>query len=101
MTGSQRRLAMALCVVLALSAFLSSACLAHEAAHPHDCPGEGCPVCHFMAQLETLCRGLGLILAALCVAGAAPVSLRGRHIRAGSALPALATPVARKTRLND
>ncbi len=97
----RRVLAVLICAFVALSMLASSACIAHEAIHPHACTGEGCPVCQFIAHLEQVRRVFGAALLALllvCISLAA-----GRTWRAAPAMavPALATPVGRKIRLNS
>ena len=64
---SKRRhmIAMALCIAMMLSMFVSSAYIVHEAAHHHECTGEDCPVCRFISQVEQVRRGFGSILSAL------------------------------------
>ena len=97
----RRALAMALCVVAVLSLFVASAYLVHEAAHPHRCAGKDCPVCQFIAQIEEVCRGFGLALAALHMLVLAALTRRER-IAPAVALPVdLITLVGRKVRLND
>ena len=45
----RRVIAAIICCAVALSMLISSAYLAHEAACHHDCTGEHCPVCRFIA----------------------------------------------------
>ena len=65
MSKRRHAIAMALCIVMMLSMFVSSAYIAHEAAHHHVCSGDNCPVCQFIAQVEQVRRGFGMILLAL------------------------------------
>ncbi len=91
-----------ICVVLLLSIFVSSAYIVHEAAHHHDCTGDNCPICRFIAQIEQLRRGFGMALLALlliCYALAVGHELRTRAM--AEDVPALCTLVGRKIRLND
>ena len=50
---------------LLLCIFVSSAYIVHEAVCHHDCAGENCPICQFIAQIEQLRRGFGMALLAL------------------------------------
>ena len=91
-----------ICAVMLLSIFVSSAYIVHEAAHHHDCIGEDCPICRFIAQIEQLRRGFGMALLALlllCFALAVGREWRTRAMAAH--VPALCTLVGRKIRLND
>ena len=54
MRERRRVIALAMCIAIALSMAVSSACIAHEAIHPHDCTGEDCPVC----QALNVCRSV-------------------------------------------
>lgn len=102
MAHRRHLIAAVLCAVMALSLFVTSACIAHEAAHRHACTGEDCPVCRFIAQIEQLLRGFGMALRALMLLCLALTAGRERRARAVSvAVPALCTPVGRKIRLND
>ncbi len=90
------------CAVLVLSLLVSSAYIVHEAACHHLCMGEQCPVCQFLAQVEQLCKGFGLVLLALLLAGFAMLarpSAFGREVTANGSV--LCTLVGRKIRLND
>jgi len=90
------------CAVVVLSMLVSSAYIAREAACPHWCVGEDCPVCRFIAQVEQLCRGYGLALMALlalCLGFSACSHVSGQA--AAETVPARCTPVGRKIRLND
>ena len=91
-----------LCAAMLLSIFVSSAYIVHEAAHRHDCTGEDCPICQFIAQLEQLRRGFAMALLALlliCLALGAGHEWRARAM--AEDVPALCTLVGRKIRLND
>lgn len=94
-------LAAALCVVMLLSVFVSSAYLAHEAAHPHDCAGEKCPVCQFIAQINQLRRDFSIALSALLMICLALAVRRDLCHCATADVPAGCTLVGRKIRLND
>lgn len=102
-TVSKRRhvIALALCIVMMLFMFVSSAYIAREAAHPHSCSGEDCPVCLLIAQVEQVRRGFGLILLALLLICFALALRRDWRAFASANLPALDTPVSRKIRLNN
>ena len=100
---SKRRhvIAMALCIAMMLSMFVSSAYIAHEAVHHHECSGENCPVCQFIAQVEQVRRGFGLILLALLLICFALGVRRDWCALPSANLPASFTLVGRKIRLND
>lgn len=90
------------CAVMVLSLLVSSAYIVHEAACHHRCLGENCPVCQFVAQVEQLCKGFGLVLLVLllaCFAMLARPAAYGRRTVANAA--ELCTLVGRKIRLND
>ena len=97
----RRGLALAMCAIVALFMLASSAYLAHEVVHRHECAGEDCAVCRFIAQIAQLRRGFGMSLAALSVLGFALVAHREGCARATESMSALCTLVGRKTRLND
>ena len=65
-----------ICLVLVLFVLVSSAWIVHETTHHHDCTGTGCPICQFIAQLEQLRQGFGLVLMALLALFAAPAAGR-------------------------
>ncbi len=91
-----------ICAALLMTIFVSSAYIVHEAAHHHDCPGENCPICQFIAQIEQTRRGFGMALLALlllCFMLAVGHGWRTRSVAAQ--VPARCTPVGRKIRLND
>ena len=68
-------IAMVMCAAILLSMFVSSAYLAHEAVYHHNCSGEDCPVCEFIAQIVELRRSLGMMLLALLPGTAAAAML--------------------------
>jgi len=73
-----------------------------ETAHHHECVGENCPICQFIAQIERLRRGFGIALLALlliCLALTVGHEWRARAMTEN--VPALCTLVGRKIRLND
>lgn len=99
MSNQKRWIALLMCAGMLLIMFVSSAYIALEA--DHDCIGEDCPVCAFIAQVEQVRRGFGMLLLALlllnfiltlCVA-------RFNTVRVG--LPTCGTLVSWKIRLND
>ena len=94
-------IAMAMCAAMLLSMFVSSAYLAHEAAHHHDCSGEGCPVCEFIAQIVELRRDLGMMLLSLLLVCLILAVRRAWREQFGTIAPILATLVSRKIRLNN
>lgn len=102
MNRGRHWIAAIICAVMVLSVFVSSAYIVHDAAHHHICSGEDCPICQFIAQIEQLRRGFGVALLALMLTCFALVMRRERRARAmAEVIPALCTPVGRKTRLND
>lgn len=91
-----------ICAVMVLSLLVSSAYIVHEAACHHRCIGENCPVCQFVAQIEQLCKGFGLVLLALLLAGFATIARPAAFGRGTVAnVTTLCTLVGRKIRLND
>ena len=100
--GRRHIIVAVVCAALALSLLVSSAYLVHEAACHHQCVGENCPVCQFIARVEQLCKGLGLVLFAMLLACsgmvARPAAFGWREVANGAAL---CTLVGRKIRLND
>lgn len=101
MLKHRRAVAWVFALFLLFSAFVSSACIAHEAAHGHACTGDRCPICRFIAEIEQLNRGFGLLLLALLLTGF--ILAVQRQSRAGEdiAPTAVCTLVSRKIRLND
>ena len=100
---SKRRslIAALVCAVLLLTLFVSSAYVVHEAAHHHQCTGEDCPVCRFIAQVEQLRRDFGSVLMALLLIRFALAACPERPARSAGDVPARCTLVGRKIRLND
>lgn len=94
-------IAAAICVVVLLSIFISSAYIAHEAAHSHNCVGKDCPVCQFIAQIEQVRRGFGMALPALFLICLTLAARRDGGALATADVPAPLTPVEKKTRLNN
>ena len=84
-----------------LSMFVSSAYLAHEAVYHHNCSGEDCPVCEFIAQIVELRRSLGMMLLALLLVCISLAVRRAWREQDGMAMPVLGTLVSRKIRLNN
>lgn len=93
--------AMVLCIVMMLSMFVSSAYIVHEAAHHHECSGENCTICQFIAQIEQVRRGFGMILLALLLICFALAVRRNWCAFISANLPASRTLVSRKIRLNN
>ena len=96
----RRFVALALCAAVLFALCGSSAFVAHEAAHPHDCEGADCPVCALIAQVNAIRRGLGAaLLAAIALAA---ISYHSENTMSnGRVAPAPATLIDLKTRLND
>ena len=101
MSKNRRLIAAVICVVAVLSMFASSAYIVHEAAHHHECTGEDCPICRFIAQVEQVRRGFGMVLLALLLIRFALALRREAHAPVAADAPALCTLVGRKVRLND
>lgn len=101
MTRHYHRILAAVAVVLLLCVLASSALLAREAAHPHACAGNDCPICQFIERAEQLRRALGTALVALLLASFALSVARNWRDLAEAAAPVLNTLVDRKIRLND
>ena len=102
MNRRRHLIAAIMCAIMLLAVFVSSAYMVHEAAHRHVCPGEDCPICRFIAQVEQLRRGFDMVLLALLLTCLVLPVGREWHARAmAEDLPALCTPVGRKIRLND
>ena len=102
MNRRRHMIAVIFCVVMLLSIFASSVYIVHELAHHHDCTGEECPICQFIAQIEQLRRGFGMALLALlliCFMLGVGHEWRTRAMMEND--PALCTLVGRKIRLND
>ena len=85
-------------LTLLLIIALSAAFLVAEA--DHDCAGEDCPICAFMAVCVHVLRRLGAA-AVVLLAAAAPAILFLAAPVAGAAVFAPGTPVSQRTRLND
>ena len=101
---SRRRhvIAMALCIAMMLSIFVSSVYIVHEMAHHHDCSGEECPICQFIAQIDQLRRGFAMaLLTLLLICFALAVDHEWRTRAMAEDVPALCTLVGRKVRLNN
>ena len=101
---SRRRhvIAMALCIAMMLSIFVSSVYIVHEMAHHHDCSGEECPICQFLAQIEQLRRGFAMaLLTLLLICFALAVDHEWRTRAMAEDVPALCTLVGRKVRINN
>lgn len=98
---NRRGFAMLLCAAMLLTLIVSSAYIAHELAHPHDCVGEDCPICETIAQLEQVSKDFGLALLVLFLLGllnaVQPVLA---HTAARRAIASLSL-IGWKVRLND
>ena len=91
-----------ICAALLMTIFVSSAYIVHEAAHHHDCTGENCPICQFIAQIEQTRRGFGMaLLALLLLCFMLAVDHGWRTGALAAQVPVLCTLVGRKIRLND
>ncbi len=94
-------IAVAMCAVMLLVMLASSAYIARETAHRHDCAGEKCPICQFIAQVAQLRRSLAGALLALLALRLVTATGRARCPRLAVATPVTCTLVGRKIRLND
>lgn len=99
MNKQKRLIALLMCVGMLLILFVSSAYIVHEAGH--DCTGEDCPICEFIAQVERVQRGFGMVLLALLLMFLV-LTICNFH-RGGNreSLPASDTLVSWKIRLNN
>ena len=100
MTARGRKLALAACLFLVLFMIVSSALLAREASHPHECTGDRCPICLVLAQAEQTRRAFGLALLALALFALIQAARRSRHIPAAVFAPSGLTLIGLKIRLN-
>lgn len=91
----------AICAVMLLSMFVSSAYVVHEATTHHECSGDNCPICQFIAQLEQVRRGFGMMLLALLLICFALAVRREGVALVMADVSALCTLVGRKIRLNN
>lgn len=102
MMNTRRRVfAAVICAVMLLSVFVSSAYVVREAVQHHECTGEDCPICRFIAQVEQVRRGFGMALLALLLICLALGARRESHAPKPMELPAFCTLVGRKVRLNN
>jgi hypothetical protein len=101
MSSKTRLLALALCAFVVFVLCAGSACIAHETAHHHDCTGEDCPICQFIARIEQVRRALGSVLPALLGAWLVVITCRETRERTPADAPVFSTLVGRKIRLND
>lgn len=101
MTRRRNRIARAVCVALLVFMFAASGLVAYELVHPHVCTGDACEICHFIAQVEQVCCGLGLLLLALLLVWMVWTQNRAKLVFRGTGLPVCGTLVSCKIRLND
>lgn len=101
MASRRDKIALLLCELLLLSLVVSSAFIVHEMAHGHDCSGEDCPVCRFIAQIVRLRDSFGGALLLLVAALFGAFMARAWHACGDGPAPATCTLVGRKIRLND
>lgn len=95
-----RRLASILMLVgMLLVLCASTAYIVHEVGH--DCTGEDCPVCAFIAQAHQVRRVFGMALFMLLSALFALSAPAPYHVGEGTGQPFCGTPISRKVRLND
>ena len=97
MHKSGRTFALLLCILLLLTAVVSSAYIAENAGH--DCIGHGCEVCARIAGAAVLLGGM-----AVCTVQTQTLRKHGvREVcgRAGADPTAAGTPVGQKVRLNN
>ena len=99
----QRRhlIVVAIWIVILLSVFASSAYIMCNAAHHHECIGENCPICQFIAQVEQLHRGFGMALLALLLICIVLAMRHEMHAPAMTDVPTFCTLIRRKVRFND
>ena len=100
MSKQKRLFSLLVCAGMLLMLLVSSAYIAHEAGH--DCTGQNCPICQFIARVEQVQRDLGTAVLALLLLCFFLPPVRPFHPGSGEdSLPAFATPVSQKIRLND
>ena len=85
--------------LLAVAMLFSVFFIALEAEH--DCVGEDCPICQFIARIEQVRRALGSVLPALLGAWLVVITCRETRERTPADAPVFSTLVGRKIRLND
>ena len=86
-------------IVMVLVLFLSSAFIAWEAGH--ECAGEACEICAYVAQTESLLQSLKLLGVVLMLLFAFPAVFRIVHAEIGARVCSVPTLVAWKVRLNN
>lgn len=101
MANKRRIFALLLCAAVVLGIFVSSALIAHEMLHPHDCTGEDCPVCALMAHSSELKRSLALILFAAFALMGINVPIRRNGADCAAFPSNQFTLTGLKVRLND
>ena len=99
MPRRKRMTALLLCAGMVLVLLLSSAFIACEA--DHDCSGEACAICKWIAQTEALLQSFALLGVILLAALILPAVFRAPHVREEARGFAVPTPVGWKVRLND
>ena len=99
MKQQKRLIAWILCIGMLLVLLVSSACIAHAAAH--DCVGEACEICQCIARTEAALHSFAL-LGVLLLAALAPLFLaRAKGRGRGARRCALPTLVGWNVRLNN
>ena len=87
--------------LLVLAVLVSFGFLTCDHVRRHDCAGENCPVCCFIAQMEYALRGLCLLLAALFMDLLTRDGLRGRVSSRRVRVPVSLDLIALNVRMND
>ena len=99
MKQQKRLIAWILCIGMILVLFVSSAYIAHAAAH--DCTGEECEICESVAQTEAILQSF-MLLGAILLAFFALISLaQAKHRSQGTCGYAVSTLVSWKVRMNN
>lgn len=99
MNRTKRLTAMVLCVLLILTAVVSSACIAFNT--DHDCDGHDCEICARIAEAVALLRGISLLGAMIVLLQMIRVLCRRGKVRSGCSDSVLITLVGQKVRLNN
>ncbi|MBQ8973181.1 MAG: hypothetical protein IJ074_08905 [Clostridia bacterium] len=99
MSKQKRLIALLMCVGILLTLFVSCAYIVDDA--DHDCTGEDCPICEFIAQIEHIQRGFTFVVLALLLTFLVSPALYALRARERVLLPVDVTLVSWKIRLND
>ena len=99
MNKQKRLLTLALVIGFVLALFVSSAYIAREAYH--ECTGEECDICEHIGACRALLRSFVLLVFMLAAGLALLLDSQRKHAANGIRLPAQASLVSWKVRLNN